>query len=125
MRGGRFIIILGGSRARLALDNTTVLDTATIGSLVGNLSVIGGKGVYTFTLISNPGGLFSISGSQLQVAAALSDGSDPITIQANNGAGSIVTQPFNITVTPPLGNDLLADTGSPMLANTGQPILVQ
>jgi hypothetical protein len=80
------------------LDNTTILDTATIGSLVGNLSVSGGTGSYTFTLVSNPGGLFSIAGSQLKVAAALSAGSAPISIKADNGAGSITTVPFIITI---------------------------
>jgi hypothetical protein len=75
----------------------TVLDDATIGTLVGTLAVIGGTGSYTFSLTSNPGGKYSITGNQLKVAAALTAGTDSITIQANNGAGSIIT--LNTTVT--------------------------
>lgn len=88
-----------GGTARIALSSSTVADTAAIGTVIGNMSVVGGTGVYTFTLTSNPGGLFSIVGSSLQVAAALTAGSDAISIQANNGAGSVITQPFLITVT--------------------------
>lgn len=86
--------------AGIQLSSSTVLDTATIGTVVGLLSVTGGAGAYTFTLTSNPGGLFSISGNQLQVAAALSDGSDPITVHADNGAGSIFNKAFLINVVP-------------------------
>lgn len=88
-----------GGGAQLRLSNTTIPDTSSVGTVVGTFSVVGGKGSYTYTLTSNPGGLFSISGNQLQVAAALTAGSDPITVQANNGAGSVITQPFTIIVT--------------------------
>lgn len=81
------------------LSNATIPATSSIGTVVGALTVTGGTGSYTFTLTSNPGSLFAISGSNLQVAAALSAGSDPISIKADNGAGSTVTQPFLITVT--------------------------
>src|SRR6185437_5320973 len=75
--------------------------SAAIGTTVGTLSVIRGTGgSYTYALTSNPGGLYSISGSALQVAAALSAGSDPITIRATPaGSGATITQPFTITVT--------------------------
>lgn len=104
MRGHRFINLLGKTRSNgpsIALSSATVPSTASIGTTVGALSVVGGVGSYTFTLTSNPGGLFAISGSNLNVAAALSAGSDAITIKADNGAGSVVIQPFLITVTPP------------------------
>lgn len=81
------------------LSNATVPDSATVGTSVGALSVTGGAGTYTFTLVSNPGALFAISGSNLNVAASLTAGSDPVSIKADNGAGSTVTQPFLITVT--------------------------
>jgi hypothetical protein len=91
-------VLLGGG-ARISLSNSTVASTASIGTVIGTLSVAHGIGSYTFTLTSNPGSLFSISGSSLKVAASLSPGSDPITVQASNGAGSVVSQPFTITVT--------------------------
>jgi hypothetical protein len=76
-----------------------VADTASIGATIGTLSVAGGSGTYTFTLTSNPGTLFSISGTSLNVAAVLSAGSDAITVHADNGAGSVLNRALIITVT--------------------------
>lgn len=110
-RGTDRFALLGGSVARLLLSASTILDNASIGATIGTLSVQGGKGSYTYSLTSNPGSLFSISGSSLQVAASLSaqDGSHAITVQANNGAGSIITQPFLITVLSSASAALEAD----------------
>src|SRR6185312_3212904 len=101
----------------ILLSNATVASTATVGTTVGALSVVNGSGTYTFTLTSNPGGLFAISVANLNVAAALTAGSpDPITIHADNGTGGLITQLFVITVTAPVTNDaLLADNSSPAL----------
>lgn len=96
----------GGGGALIILSNASIASTATVGTTVGTLNVVGGTGVYTFTFTSNPGTLFAISGSNLNVAAALTAGSDPIIIQANNGAGSIITQPFTITVTGPCSGSM-------------------
>ena len=107
---------VGISGPTILLSNATVASTATVGTTVGALSVINGSGSYTFTLTSNPGGLFAISVANLNVAAALTAGSDPITIHADNGVGGLITQPFVITVTAPVTNDaLLADNSSPAL----------
>jgi hypothetical protein len=64
---------------------------ATIGTVVATLSVAGGSGSYSFALISDASGYFSIVGNQLLVNAALSPGTDAIVIQANNGAGDVIT----------------------------------
>jgi hypothetical protein len=69
-----------------------------VNTVIGTLSVVGGTGSYTYTLTSNPGALFNISGSSLRVNAALTVGLKPITVQANNGAGGIINQVFNINV---------------------------
>lgn len=94
---------LGAPRGRggptLNLSASTISDTASVGDVIGLLSVTGGTGSYTFTFTSNPGSLFSITTNQLKVAASLTAGSDAITIKADNGAGSVITQPFLITVT--------------------------
>lgn len=83
----------------LNLSNATTTTISSVGTVIGNFSVTGGSTrTYTYTLTSNPGGLFSVGGSTLAVAAALSQGSDPITAQANDGNGSIITAPFLITV---------------------------
>ena len=84
----------------IVLSNNVINASAVPGSLVGVLSVIGGSGTYTYTLTSNPGGYFAISGSNLNPALTVTAGTYPITIQANNGAGSIITMPFIVYVTP-------------------------
>lgn len=83
----------------IQLSNVTIPGTATIGTTIGALSVLNGSGSYTYTLTSNPGGLFAISGANLNVAASLSPGSFPITVHADNGAGSVLDMTFLITVT--------------------------
>lgn len=91
----------GGSSTGITLSNNTVADNAAIGFTIGTFAVVGGVGSYTFSLLSNPNNLFSISGNQLQVAASLAtfDGINLIAVRANNGAGSIFDQAFIINVT--------------------------
>lgn len=85
--------------AILNLSGTTVTAGASVGTVIGNFSVSNGSTLpYTFSLTSNPGGLFSVGGSTLAVAAALSSGSDPITAKASDTGTSVVTGSFNITV---------------------------
>lgn len=104
LTGGRRALLGGKSVPRITLSNASVASVATVGTTIGTLSVVNGKGAYTFTFSSNPGTLFSISAALLQVAAALSAGADPIIIHADNGAGSVLNGPFTITVTPPATN---------------------
>ena len=87
-----------GTGPIMVLSGSSTTDAAAIGDLVGTLSVVNGSGSYTFTLTSNPGGLFSITGNQLKVAAALSAGNKPITVHADNGAGSVLDWNFTIVV---------------------------
>lgn len=83
----------------ILLSNASVASTASIGDTIGTLSVVGGTGTYTFTLTSNPGTLFAIDTPRLKVGAVLSAGSKTITVHADNGAGSVISQSFSITVT--------------------------
>jgi len=83
----------------VVISNSTIPETATIGTTVGALSVSGGSGTYTYSFLSNPGSLFAISGSNLNTAAALTPGDKPITIRASGGTPSPVDRVFNITVT--------------------------
>src|SRR4029077_615675 len=88
--------------AVILVTNTTVLESATIGTTVGTLSVAGGTGTYTFTLTSNPGSLFATAGTNgvnLNVAAALTAGIKPITVQAAGGVPTPISRTINITVT--------------------------
>jgi hypothetical protein len=107
--------------AVILVSNTTVLDTATIGSNVGTLSVAGGTGTYTFTLTSNPGSLFATAGTNgvnLNVAAALTAGIKPITVQAAGGVPTPISRTINITVNQ--SPTLPVNTVAPVIAGTPQ-----
>lgn len=82
----------------LNLSASATTDGASVGDVIGTLSVSNPVGSYTYSLTSNPGSLFSIAGNQLKVATTLTAGLDPITISANNGAGSVISASFTIAV---------------------------
>ena len=90
----------GGTSGSILLSNATVTEGSSVGTVIGNFSVTGGSTrPYTFSLTSNPGGLFSVGGSTLAVAAALTAGSAPITAQASDTGVSVITGSFTITIT--------------------------
>ena len=108
---GKRWIYLGsiGASATLNLSISTISEDAIVGDLVGTLSVSGGTGIYTYSLTSNPGSLFAIDGDLLEVDDTLTAGSVSITVEADNGAGSVVSSAFLITVTP-VGGGVAAGT---------------
>jgi hypothetical protein len=75
----------------------TTTDNVPVGTVVGTVSVSGGSGAYTYTLI-DPTGRFTIVGNQIQVASPLSAGFYPVTINATNGAGDNPTLSTTIFV---------------------------
>lgn len=83
---------------QIQLSAAVVLSNASIGTVIGALSVMNPSGSYTYTLTNDAGGLFSVAAANLTVAAALSAGSDAITVHADNGAGSVLDRAFLITV---------------------------
>lgn len=88
-----------GPGITLNLSSSTIASTAATGTVIGNFSVTNGTGVYTYSLTSNPGNLFNVVGTSLVASTSpLTPGSDPITAKADNGAGSVVSAPFLITV---------------------------
>jgi len=90
-------LVVGG--LILNLSAASIASTAATSTVIGNFSVSNGTGVYTFTLTSNPGGLFAVSGTSLiNAISPLTPGSDAITAKGDNGAGSVVSSPFLITV---------------------------
>lgn len=100
MRGGRFIIILGGNKGIL-LSSASFTANAAQGTAIGGLLVVGGVGTYTFTLTDSHGGAVQVvggNGQNLQVGAVASGaGSFSITVHADNGAGSTFNKTFLIT----------------------------
>ena len=84
----------------LNLSASTFPENSSVNTVIGTLSVSGGTGTYTYTFTSNPGTLFNISTASLRVnSGTIANGSYPVTIQADNGAGSVVTKAFLLTAT--------------------------
>lgn len=92
--------ILGGSIVTSPGQPLTVPANAPIGTVVATLSVTGGTGTYTFSLLSDALGYFAIVGNQLQVNAAMATGTDALLIKADNGAGDVIQLPLNVIITP-------------------------
>jgi hypothetical protein len=85
--------------ARILTENSAA------GTAVGTLSVVGGTGVYTFTLTDSAGSRFQVAGTNgvnLQAGATNSDyetaTSYNITVHADNGAGSTFDATFAIAI---------------------------
>ncbi len=103
---GRGFGRLGGgggiSGPSIVLSSSTIAEDASVGDLVGTLAVSNGSGSYTFTLTDDAGGLFALDGTDdalLEVAGALSVGSESITVEADNGVDDPISRAFLITVT--------------------------
>lgn len=97
----------------IALSDAAIPDDAGIGDLVGTLSVVGGTGTYAFTLTDDADGLFALNGvddTRLEVAAALTAGTQSIIVRADNGSGSVATRTIEITVTSTATFDSTGDT---------------
>ena len=84
--------------AALSLSASTIRADAAIGATVGTFSVSNGIGSYSYVL-TDPSGKFVISGSNLNVATALTAGSYPISVTASGGTPTPVFDSFMLTVT--------------------------
>ena len=105
--GGMGSLAKGGPVINLSAS--TFPENSALNTVIGTLSVSGGTGSYTFTLTSNPGTLFNISTTSLRVTSTtIAAGSYPVTIQADNGAGSVVTKAFLLTATAAGGTNFTA-----------------
>ena len=82
----------------LSPSTITIADTIPIGTIIANISISGGYGTYTLSLV-DPSGQFAIVGNTLQVQLPLVAGTYPITINATNGIGDNPTLSTVITVT--------------------------
>jgi hypothetical protein len=86
--------------AVILLSNAAITAGSSVGTKVGTFSVSGGSTrPYTFSLTNDAGGKYTVGGSTLEVAAALSVGFDLITARASDTGTSVVTGSFTITVT--------------------------
>jgi len=88
----------------MGLSASSFPENSALNTVIGALSVTGGTGTYTYSFQSNPGTLFNISGSDLRVTSTtIAAGSYPVTIRADNGAGSVIDKAFLLTATAVVG----------------------
>jgi hypothetical protein len=93
--------LLGGvslTAGLIQLSNATVTAASSVGTVVGDFSVVNGSTrTYTFTLTTGTS-LFTVTNSTLAVGAALSAGSVSITAQASDTGTSVISGTFLITI---------------------------
>ncbi|MBB3979177.1 hypothetical protein GGQ64_004413, partial [Rhizobium azooxidifex] len=87
----------------LSLSKTTVAETAKAGTTIGKLSAKDPEGgAVTYSLSSNPGGLFKLSGNTLQLAKGVDyekAKSHSVTVVATDVGGKTTSKSFSIGVT--------------------------
>jgi len=97
---GRGFGHLGASTKNILLNlsSSSFSANSAVNTVIGVLSVSGGSGSYTYSLTSNPGILFNISTASLRVNnGTIAAGPYPVTVKADNGAGSVVTRAILLT----------------------------
>lgn len=97
----------------LALSASSIIEGATNGSVIGNISATDPTpgDTFTYTLLNNAGGRFGLSGTQLVVAnGALLDyetaTSHLVTLQVTDSAGNTYQENFTIGVTNNTADDV-------------------
>jgi hypothetical protein len=98
------------------ISNSVIANTAVVGSILGNLTVIGGTGRYSFSVVNNP--YFSLLGSTVRIKAPLTGGSYYLTVNAASLAG-VVSQQFIVTVTGIQQAAIGAQFGGSLVFQTG------
>jgi hypothetical protein len=86
--------------AQIQLGSSSIIESASIGAVIGALSVTNGMGTWTFSKQDDPDGKFVVAGANLGTAAALdfeTKTSHSVTIQATNGL-EIIYRTFSIGV---------------------------
>lgn len=94
-----------GGGPTIIMSNRSIAEDASVGDLIGILSVTGGSGTYAFTMTSSGGGLAELDAgddTRVEVADALDYETTPsfdIGISADNGVDPAITRTFSINVT--------------------------
>lgn len=103
----------------IRLSASSIVSGSLAGSTVGALSVPGQTG-YTFTETADPDGKFAISGSNLNLSAAVDFATKPshsVTVQATKAGAPTYTATFTISVTQPLAAPQAVGTLPDLLFN--------
>lgn len=103
------VVVFSGESApdepQIVLSASSIAEDAAVGSLVGILSVAHSEDVFTFSITSDPDTKFVLDlgdNTRLETEAALdyeTATSHNVTISADNGVDTPITQVFTITVT--------------------------
>jgi hypothetical protein len=115
----------------IALSDSSISENSAKGTVVGALSASDPDAgdAFTYSLVSNPGGLFSINGVNLVVAGSLdheASASDPISVRVTDTGGASFDKSFTIQVTNAPGATILGTSGNDVINATatvpGQPL---
>lgn len=97
----------------LSLSSSSVVEGTAVGTVVGTLSTVDPTAgdTFTYSLLNNAGGRFSLNGAQLVVAsAALLDfetaTTHAVTVQVKDSAGNTYQEIFNVAVTNNTNDDV-------------------
>lgn len=94
-----------GPLSGIQLSNSSFTAGDPQGAAIGVLSVSGGTGTYTFTLVDSASDqvqVGGVNGAELQVGPTISAaGSFSIAVHADNGAGSVFDRTLLITANAP------------------------
>ncbi len=84
------------------LSNTSVNENSANGTTVGTVASVNPEGgTVSFSLVDNVAGLFTLSGTTLQVAEVLdheASGTQSVTVRATGNGGTTTDQTFSITI---------------------------
>jgi methionine-rich copper-binding protein CopC len=104
-RGAQYVEVVSGSLFGPIIELSgphEFAESLNIGGSVGALSVVGGSGVYTFTITVDTDNKFDLSGDDVITTDSFdyeSDTSHSFTVEADNGVDDPFTEVFTITVT--------------------------
>jgi hypothetical protein len=108
------VTVLQAPLSDITLTNSTIVNQAISGSLVGELGAVGGAEPRTFSIQSDPDNKFQVVGNQLQITNTpnLVDGSYNVTIRATDNDLLTFDKLFSITVTPRAITDVTLDNNT-------------
>jgi hypothetical protein len=97
---GQILRIADTGIAAIIFSPNVILDSATVGTAVGTASVAGVTGTPSYSLANSAGGKYAINSSTgaVTVAAALTSGTDSITIHVTGTTPAITDKAFSIVV---------------------------
>lgn len=108
------VTVLQAPLSDITLTNSTIVNQAVAGSLVGELGAVGGAEPRTFSIQSDPDNKFQVVGNQLQITNTpnLVDGSYSVTIRATDNDLLTFDKLFSIAVTPRVITDVTLDNNT-------------